>query len=122
MSLSPDGRSVALNIIGDFNESRGLDEGIWILDVSRGTKTRLTFSVQADLQPIWSPSGKEVTFCSNRLGHADIYTAALDGSGEVKLLVSGPLYKQPDDWSPDGKFLIYEMADPKSRHDLWYLK
>ena len=122
MSLSPDGRSVALNIIGDFNESRGLGEGIWILDVSRGTKTRLTSSAQADLQPIWAPTGKEITFCSNRLGHGDIYTAPLDGSGEVNLLVSGPLYKRPDDWSPDGKFLVYEMADPKSRHDLWYLK
>jgi eukaryotic-like serine/threonine-protein kinase len=119
MSLSPDGRSVAFNLIRDGNEDK---KGIWILDAIRGTNTRLTFSPQADIYPVWSPTGKQIAFASNRLGRADIYTAAIGGSGDVSVLVAGLLHKQPNDWSPDGRILVYEMEDPKTGRDLWYLK
>jgi len=119
MSLSPDGRSVAFNLIRDGNEDRA---GIWILDAARGTETRLTFSPQSDMNPVWSPTGKEIAFSSNRLGHMDIYTATIGAHGEVNALVSGPSNKKPNGWSPDGGFLVYEIDDPKTGHDLWYLK
>jgi Tol biopolymer transport system component len=117
MSLSPDGRSVAMNLIQDEGHA-----GIWILDAARGTKTRLTFSPQPDLDPVWSPTGKELAFASDRLGHADIYTAAVGGSGYDSVLVRGPSHKRPNDWSPDGRYLVYEMEDPKTGRDLWYLQ
>ena len=75
--LSPDGRSVAL---AAFRNSK---VEIWIFDVTRGTKTRLTSS-QSDADPIWSPSGKEITFDSKREGQFGIYTTPADGSGEAK--------------------------------------
>jgi dipeptidyl aminopeptidase/acylaminoacyl peptidase len=28
-------------------------------------------------------------------------------------------FKSPDDWSRDGRYLIYETADPKTKLDLW---
>jgi len=28
----------------------------------------------------------------------------------------------PDDWSPDGRYLVYRVGDPKRNSDLWYLK
>jgi Tol biopolymer transport system component len=117
MSLSPEGRRIAFNLI-----QRSGSSGIWILDVSGGTKNRLTFSAEQDYHPIWAPTGKEITFCSNRLGHFDIYTIPVGGGDEPKLLVGGPLNKIPDDWSSDGQFLVYEMEDPKTGQDLWYLK
>jgi Tol biopolymer transport system component len=119
MSVSPDGRSVALNLIGDEGKP-----GIWVLDVTRGTKIRLTFSLQADINdinPVWLPSGKEIAFSSNRLGHMDIYTASVGISGDVHVLAASRLHKRPNDWSPDGRFLVYEVEDPKTGRDLWYL-
>ncbi|PYT08602.1 MAG: hypothetical protein DMF60_04430, partial [Acidobacteria bacterium] len=115
-SLSPDGRSVA------FTAFQSMRRVIWVLDVIRGTKARLTFSPKAEANPVWSPTGKEIAFCSNRQKFWDIYTSPADGSGEAKVLVSGPLVKILDDWSPDGRFLVYEMEDAKTGHDLWYLK
>ena len=29
--------------------------------------------------------------------------------------------KKTDDWSPDGKYILYEKVDPKSKFDLWVL-
>jgi Tol biopolymer transport system component len=113
--LSPDGRSVALTA------ARNSKVEIWIFDVTRGTKTRLTSS-QWDAGPIWSRSGKEITFASNRQGHVDIYTTPADGSGEAKPLVVGPVNKVPTDWSPDGRFLIYQTFSEKTQSDLWYLR
>jgi Tol biopolymer transport system component len=52
----------------------------------------------------------------------DIYTAAVGSSGDVNVLASGPLHKIPNDWSPDRRFLVYEVEDPKTGNDLWYLK
>jgi eukaryotic-like serine/threonine-protein kinase len=114
MSLSPDGSSLALDA------SRNLNSDIWIVNATRGMRTRLTFSSQVDVNPIWSPTGKEITFRSNRQGYWDIYTTPADGSGEPKVLVAGRSYKNPNDWSPDGRFLVYQMGDPQG--DLWYLK
>ena len=117
MALSADGRSVALNLIAA--EGQG---GLWILDTTRGTLSRLTFSPQTDLNPVWSPTGREVAFSSDRLGHMDIYAAATSSTDQVKPVATSSLPKWANDWSPDGQFLIYEMEDPKRGYDLWYSK
>jgi Tol biopolymer transport system component len=45
----------------------------------------------------------------------------VDGSGQARALVTSDLPKIPDDWSQDGKFLVYEVTDPKTGDDLWIL-
>ncbi len=114
-ALSPDGHSVSLTA----NVNSKVE--IWIFDVTRGTKTRLSSS-QWDAGPIWSRSGKEITFDSNRQGHFDIYTTPADGSGEAKALVVGPVNKFQNDWSPDGRFLVYQTFGEKTQSDIWYRK
>ncbi len=114
--LSPDGRNVAL---AAARNSKG---EIWIFDLTRGTKTRLTSSQWEDFGPIWSPSGKEITFESKRQDQFGIYTMPADGSGEAKALVVGPVFMFPTDWSPDGRFIIYHTYSEKTQHDIWYLK
>ena len=42
--------------------------------------------------------------------------------GESKALVATPLYESPEDWSPDGKYLVYGVDSPETGGDLWYLK
>src|SRR5262249_5702077 len=38
-----------------------------------------------------------------------------------ELLVESPLGKNLDDWSPDGRSILYNSEDPKSGRDLWVL-
>ena len=102
-ALSPDGRHVAVLGIEDNNPD------VWVHEVGRSLKRRLTFDAAMESQPIWSPSGKEITFRSARQGNDDIYIRPADGTGEPRLLAGTPMNERPSDWSPDGKYLLYRV-------------
>jgi hypothetical protein len=114
-SLSPDGRRMAFAIA----ESANTD--IWVLDLDRGSLTRLTSDAAIDLRPTWTPSGERVTFGSNRAGPMDLYWTKADGSEPEKALLTAPLAQQPTSWSPDGRHLAYTEEDPRTGFDLWVL-
>ena len=116
-ALSPDGRQVAVRGLEDNNED------VWVHQVGRSLKRRLTFNAATDGRPIWSPSGKEIAFRSDRgEGYDKIYIRPADGTGEPALLVDNPLDEIPNDWSPDGKYLLYSVNGEETAWDLWYLK
>jgi len=91
---------------------------IWLLDVARGVPTRFTFDGQ-NYNPTWSRDGTRLFFFSNRGGGFDIHQKDSSGSGsEDVFLRSG----RPEDWSPDGRYFLYSLPDPKTNHrDLWVL-
>ena len=115
-ALSPDGGRVAVRAFEDNNDD------VWVHEVDRPLKRRLTFHAESEGRPIWSPSGEAITFRSSRQGNADIYSRSADGTGEPVLLVGTDLPEYPYDWSPDGKYLLYRVDDPENGWDLWYLK
>ena len=43
------------------------------------------------------------------------------GGGEEKLLLRSNATMFPNDWSADGRFIIYEAFDPRTNYDLWAL-
>jgi Tol biopolymer transport system component len=74
----------------------------------RGGKTRLTFDPADDLDCIWSPDGKRIAFTSDRAGQRNLYWKLADGSGPDELLLGGKEGgRNLQDWSRDGKYLIY---------------
>ena len=95
---------------------------MWVHEVERTLRRRLTFDPASDGRPLWSPSGEEITFQSRRQGNTDIFSRPADGTGEPVLLVGTDLDEHPYDWSSDGKYLLYVVADRENRRDLWYLK
>jgi Tol biopolymer transport system component/tRNA A-37 threonylcarbamoyl transferase component Bud32 len=115
-ALSFDDRRVAVRALENDQDD------IWVHDVARAVKTRLTFAPVAESDPVWSPSGDEVTYRSIRQGDSDIFHRPADGSGEPVLLVGTEFVEYPRDWSRDGRYLLYEVNDPKNKYDLWYLK
>jgi Tol biopolymer transport system component/predicted Ser/Thr protein kinase len=117
LSLSPDGTRVA---VAQLDSGSG-NSNIWVLDISRGTSTRLTFGAGRDDFPIWNPNGRSIVFASNRAGHMDLYEKAADGSGVETLLIKSDEDKAPSSWSRDGHFLLYTNLSPKMREDLWML-
>ncbi len=50
-----------------------------------------------------------------------MYQKASSGAGGEQVLLKSPLLKYPGDWSRDGRFLIYEQIDPKTKNDIWIL-
>ena len=116
LTLSPDGRSVAFSAALDFNRD------IWIHDLARDLRTRLTTVPEIDYVPVWSAKGDEVGFSSDRMGRDyDIFRQRVDGTGEPEVLVGTPAREVAGDWSQDGKYLIYRRNSPQTRADLWYL-
>jgi len=66
-------------------------EGHWqivSLDLSSGTRTRLTRSLADDITPGVSPDGSRIVFQSSRSGSADIWQMRADGSEIVQLTAS----------------------------------
>jgi len=88
--LSPDGRLAALS---------SADGDIWVLDLERGTRRRLTFE-GFNYSPVWSPDGAWIAFQSTRNGARGLFRVRADGSARASLVVDGNLV--PWDWSPDG--------------------
>ena len=80
--------------------------GVWILDLARGTSSRLLLDPTGAHRPIWSPDGTRIGFGSNRLGGHDLYEIASDGSGGERLVLSSrraawksPIGRSTDDFS-----------------------
>ena len=117
-SLSPDGRYVAVK-----GFEKGIPESdIWILDLARSIRTRLTYDPRQESRPIWSSTGQQVTFVSHRSGNYDIFVRAVDGSGAAEALTSNPFREGPGDWSADGRFPVFDRDHSEDRSDIWYLK
>ena len=104
-ALSPDERRLAVSIRDPKTKTRD----IWMIDLLRGTKTRVTFDPGDHLDPIWSPDGTRIAFSTNRMGQRDLYQMPADGSGPAELLLGGNgAQTDVEDWSPDGKYLMYD--------------
>jgi Tol biopolymer transport system component len=113
--LSPDGRSVAVQVADEAGNS-----DIWVYDLDSGTPTRLTFDPADDDDPVWTPDGKYVLFFSSREDRG-LYRKSADGAGGVELLADldqiGEL--MPYSLSPDGQQLVLvSWPDP---NNLWLL-
>ena len=94
---------------------------VWLLELGRGVLSRFTFDPAIDVFPIWSPDGSRIVFSSNRKG-LSIFTKSLPSAPEPRNCCWRRAQdKDPTDWSPDGRFLLYRSVDPKTGYDIWAL-
>lgn len=112
--ISPDGKYVALEV---FQEVGGLND-IWVYELERGIRTRFTFSNGSESNPIWSRDGRFIAYSGTDSVHVDIYKRKADGSSPAELVYADPSDKFIDDWSPDGKYIIYTSATAGGEADL----
>jgi serine/threonine protein kinase len=109
--ISPDGKSVAL-AIGLNNKA-----GIYILDLDRETRIRLTFEEEStNLNPIWTLDGKRIIYNSSHgFASGDIYWKASDGTGDAEKLASSPGLVA-NFLSKDGKTLVTTAGTASSQY------
>ena len=115
VELSPDGNRVAVNrtVNGTFD--------VWLIDVARGIPRRFTLDATPDLRPVWSPDGNHIVFQSPRKGVVNLYWKLSSGAGSDELLLESDQAKNANDWSSDGRFLLFRSVDPRTGDDLWVL-
>jgi Tol biopolymer transport system component len=113
---SPDGNRIVAGAAGGAGENN-----VWMLDLARNTVSRLTFGKWEDASPVFSPDGERIAYGSERSGKSDVYVRASSGVGSEELVWKSDEPKWPDDWTKDGKALLVETQNPKSRVDLWLL-
>jgi Tol biopolymer transport system component len=116
VALSAEGKRAAVS--GDVQST---EREIWLLDVPRGVLQKFTFDASRNWRPVWSPDGGRVLFASNRAGSYDLYHKDAGGASNEELLLKSDHPKYPLDWSPDGRFVLFESADAKTKEDLWIL-
>jgi serine/threonine protein kinase len=103
--LSPQGDRVALQMNAGQTD-------IWVLDLTRGVRTRVTFGPVGNVSPIWSPDGKWIAYSSAQNGHFAICRKPSDGSGAEECLLNVEQQPGLHDWSRDGKYLLYSLSVP----------
>jgi Tol biopolymer transport system component/predicted Ser/Thr protein kinase len=98
--ISPDGRRASV-VLGDPNND------IWIYELERGVRTRLTTDGLVNVSPLWSRNGAQILF-SFQAGPGEfvLSTMASDGSGQRRDLYRSRDRIEPTDWSPDGRALL----------------
>ena len=118
-ALSPDGSKLAFDI-----ETNGVGD-IWVVDLARHTKTRLTFGPQYSASPIWCPDGKSIVYSYGASAAGDsLYRQNADGSGSKEKLLETPgILNIPFSVSSDARYIAYMRRDPKSNTswDIWAL-
>ena len=120
LQLSPDGKLAAISVRDA--SSAGLQRRIWIMDAARGTRSRLTFDPAEQRFVIWSPDGTFVVYASGAgRAHDLILLKRADGSGDSRPLKTGGVDFVPQDWSGDGKWLLYGDLGATTQRDLWVL-
>jgi Tol biopolymer transport system component len=116
--LSPDSTRAVVSVVDPAVGARDL----WVFDLARGVRNRLTFSPHDDFAPIWSrQDGRRIIFSSRRAGNIHLHQISTDGGNE-RLLWQDDLGKFASDWSADGKYLVYIAGGGIiGRSDLWIL-
>ncbi len=114
--LSPDEKQAAVNSVDQMAA-----QDIWLFDLLRGVPSRFTTDPAGDSNPLWSPDGSRIVFSSNREGIWNLYQKIASGGGNEEILLRSNDEKWPDDWSSDGKFIVYQSGNQKTKWDLWLL-
>ncbi|HYG09639.1 MAG TPA: hypothetical protein VD835_06675, partial [Pyrinomonadaceae bacterium] len=114
--LSPDGKRVAFQRL---DTEKGASD-IWLIELARGTTSRLTFDPANDGDGVWSPDGGRIVFSSMREGLPNLYQKLSSGAGGEELLLKTEDAKFANDWSPDGRHVLYNAMSRQS-FDLWVL-
>jgi serine/threonine protein kinase/Tol biopolymer transport system component len=131
-SLSRDGQLVAFSAVTPGTS--GTD--IFVEDIERNVRTRLTTDPATDHNPVWSPDSSQLVFDSHRTSSnasaspagpqvvSALYVKTVTGaSPESMLLPPEPGFAVgPRDWSSDGRYILFTKSPTaQPPWDIWVL-
>ncbi len=107
-ALSPDGRSVVVEVTSaDMSENESASD-LWLLATEGPRQRQLTAHKAKDSGPAWSPDGRWIAFTSKREGddQPQIYVIQPDG-GEARRITKLPTGVSGPRWFADSKRLAF---------------
>jgi eukaryotic-like serine/threonine-protein kinase len=88
---------------------------VWTIPVTGGTPTPVISEKATDWNPVWSPDGKYLYFCSDRSGSMNLWRVPIDEAsgktrGEPEPITTPAPYLAHPSLSADGKHIVYTSA------------
>jgi eukaryotic-like serine/threonine-protein kinase len=119
VSLSPDESRVVVSYAAPSQTTQNL----WLIDLVRGVKTRLTFGSTRDSWPLWSPDGKRIAYSTVSTAGASALMIRDLTNGSEEAVVRGGISSvpQPTSWSPGGENISYFAGGILTRADISWL-
>jgi eukaryotic-like serine/threonine-protein kinase len=124
IAMAPDGRRVAV-------ERNDLSAGssLGILDLARGTMAVANpimaadgaFAFGGDLDPAWAPDAQRLAFTAWMDNEADLFVSGVSPSEPPVRLARRPGMQWMEQWSWDGRFILYVQSDSATKTSLWAL-
>ena len=111
LAVSRDGNLVAYEQMDPHLGTRD----IWVRDLARDTRLRLTSTPDEDGAPVWAPDGATLVFGGLRERQIAVLRESAAGGGEETL---AHVMGFPQDWSPDGRHVVLEVTTPAQGSDL----
>lgn len=96
LDVSPDGRSIVFDLLGD----------LYLLPIEGGSAKRISAGPAWDVQPRFSPDGREIAFTSDRGGGNNLWRMPLDGGKPAQVSKEDFRLLNNPAWTPDGQYLI----------------
>lgn len=113
LDVSPDGQTVVFDILGD----------LYRMPISGGKATLLRGGSAWEIQPRFSPDGKQISFTSDAGGGDNIWVMQADGSNPRQVTKEDFRLLNNAVWSADGQYLIARKHFTSSRSlgagELW---
>jgi hypothetical protein len=107
MALSPDGSQVAVSLLN----SDGMSSDLWNLDLTRGTKIRLTSGPGMKRNPVWQPDGQLLFSAGFTGGSIRIDRIKSDGTGTSEtVLKSEGFVDAPASVCREGNYLSFTRS------------
>ena len=104
MALSPDGQKVAVIARGELFAASVKDGG---------PAQRITTSIGAEREVVWSPDSRKLLYVSER--GLDRVVATYDVAALIETVLTGPGIASALAWSPDGKSAVYVLNNRELR-------
>ena len=115
--FSPDGMRVAV-AVAENADTNGNPADLWVLDLTRGSCSRITFGGNNRFFPVWSPDGTQLAFSDGTGGTNRLLVASADGSGQVETLLDRDERQFPTAWAPDGSALAIYTDRSETARDI----
>ena len=119
--ISPDGKRLAI-AMGDP------EADIWIFDLARATRTRLTFGGGTHLMPSWSVDGQRIVYVKQNgntvFSGTSLRSRLANGGGQEEILMESAPDQQTlllPQWSSDSRYLLHMEQHGPTGAAVWAL-
>ncbi len=115
ISVSPDGAKAVV-----VRQSTRTESTLWLIDLVRGGSTPLPAARGQQGGIAWSPDSRRIVYMNDAEGTEHLFVRDIaTGGPETPFHKSPAPFKQPDDWSSDGKWIVFRQLDPGTFQNVW---